>query len=396
MGHRDKDFERLAVLKRATCFLLIFFAASRILLAAPSLTSLVSLGNPNQSAGNPTAELIEASDGNLYSTTPLGGTWGLGTVFRISKDGSGFLIVHSFAGTNDGTMPTAAVIEAGDGMLYGVASKGGQFGFGTVFRLNKDGSNFIVLKHLAGAVDGAYPEARLLEASDGFLYGAASGGGTNDYGTLFQLSKDGSTFTSIFQFAGTNGANPEAGLIEASDGRLYGTSISGGTTNCGVVFGLNKDGTGFTVLRNLGPNFVPGFNFSSTNGVASRGRLVEGTNGLFFGTASGGTTITALFLGTLFKIARDGTSFIPFRQFSNTVNTARFPCAELIRASDGFLYGTAFDGGTNGSGAIFRVGQDGSNYLMLASVSGLHRPSATLLEASHGFLSGTAHLGGDS
>src|SRR6266850_5441932 len=199
MGHRDKDFERLAVLKRATCFLLIFFAASRILLAAPSLTSLVSLGNPNQSAGNPTAELIEASDGNLYSTTPLGGTWGLGTVFRISKDGSGFLIVHSFAGTNDGTMPTAAVIEAGDGMLYGVASKGGQFGFGTVFRLNKDGSNFTVLKHLAGAVDGAYPEARLLEASDGFLYGAASGGGnTNDHGTLFQLSKDGSTFTSIF------------------------------------------------------------------------------------------------------------------------------------------------------------------------------------------------------
>jgi uncharacterized repeat protein (TIGR03803 family) len=375
------------------CFLVLFFVLSRILFAAPSLTGVVSFGNPSQSAGYPSAELIEGSDGSLYGTTSAGGAFGQGTVFRIGKDGSGFAILRSFTGTNDGSAPMAAVIEASDGMLYSSTSKGGQFGFGTVFRMNKDGNNFLVLKNFTGGRDGAYPEARLLEASDGYLYGAASGGGdTNDYGTLFQVSKDGSVFTPLFQFARTNGANPEAGLIEASDGRLYGTTVAGGNTNSGVVFGVEKGGTNFSILQYLGVDYY------GTNGAAPLGRLLEGTNGMLFGSTSGGGVQIQVpgLLGTLFQVNKDGTGFFVFSRFSTTnSNQARFPSAELIRGSDGWLYGTAFDGGTNGSGAIFRVGQDGSNYVMLASVSGLQGPSAALLEGSDGLLYGTAQLGGD-
>lgn len=356
--------------------------------SAPVLSSLHSFGFQG-SAANPYAEVIEGSDGALYGTTALGGSGGKGTVFRVNKDGSGYQLLKSFGAlTNDGLTPMAAVIEASDGKLYGTAQEGGDFGFGTIFSLSKDGSNFTVLRSFSQA-EGGYPEARLLEASDGLLYGTASGGGTNDNGAIFRISKDGFTYSTLITFSGTNGANPEGGLIEASDQMLYGTTYSGGASNVGTVFRLNKDGSAFEVLKHLS---IPSGSLSlQTNGCAPYGRLVEGTNGMIYGTTSAGGTNAG---GTIFRLNKDGSSFQILRSFATA--TGRAPLGELIRASNGLLFGTTSDGGSFNGGTVFQIAHDGSGYTILTNLNIPRTPAAGLLEASDGYLYGTSSSGGDS
>jgi len=357
---------------------------------APVLSTLHSFGNASLSAANPLSELIAGSNGVFYGTTSSGGSAGQGTVFQVNPDGSGFRVLKSFGLTaNDGASPVAGVIHGSDGNLYGTTSAGGSNGFGTVFRMGADGSNFSILRNFTNG-DGAYPEGRLLQASDGMLYGTASGGGYNDYGVVFHMGTDGSGFQPLLLFDGANGANPEAGLIEASDGTLYGTTYSGGTSNAGTIFSLSKDGSTFSTIFSGFTNDPSAPSAGQTNGYGPLGRLIEGTNGALYGTTSAGGTN-----GTIFEINKDGTGYSVLRG-SSLGNDGRFPVCELILASDGMLYGTTSDGGTNGGGTVFRIGQDGSNYVQVASLSVAQLPAACLLEASNGILYGTSQLGGDS
>src|SRR5262249_43603576 len=129
---------------------------------------------------SPRGRLFRASDGRLYGTTQRGGILRAGTVFGMNRDGSGFVVLHSFeAARKDGIYPAGGVIEASDGVLYGTTSGGGRMGAGTVFRVTKDGSDYRILHHM-GVVDGLGPIARLLEGSDGLLYGTTPDGGAID------------------------------------------------------------------------------------------------------------------------------------------------------------------------------------------------------------------------
>src|SRR5579885_183827 len=153
--------------------------------ANSSLTRLYSFGTGNNAAANPYGRLLQAADGKVYGTTSAGGAAGQGTVFVMNPDGSGFAVLHRFGLiAGDGARPFGALLEASDGSLYGTTEAGGQNGLGTVYKLNKDGSSFVLLRSFAGN-DGANPEAGLIEGSDGLLYGTTSGGGTNDYGVVF-------------------------------------------------------------------------------------------------------------------------------------------------------------------------------------------------------------------
>src|SRR5581483_9348026 len=320
-------------------FLLVFLVTGRLTAGPAALKQLHSFGLTNLAAANPYCRLLQAGDGLLYGTTSAGGAFGQGTIFRISADGGQFQVLHSFgAGTNDGARPFAALVEGSDGFLYGTTEEGGQYGFGTLFQLSKGATTFSLLKSFSGGSDGAYPEAALFEASDHLLYGTASGGGSNDYGVVFRVAKDGSAFTTLVQFQGTNGANPEAELIEASDGLLYGTtSATDSLTNAGTVFRLQKNGTGFSMLKR--------FFFTSsirTNGASPLGGLVEGTNGLLFGTTSAGGANS---MGAVFQLNKDGTGYRTIYSFSsNKTLDGRIPLGELLLASDGVLYGTTYDG----------------------------------------------------
>jgi len=205
-----------------------------------TFTVLVSFDTTN--GASPYAGLMQASDGSLYGTTYQGGTnGGLGTIFRLTTNGS-FASLHSFAGTNDGGNPYAGLVQGRDGNFYGTTFYGGTSGYGTVFKFTTNG----VLTTLVsfGNTNGAYPQASLLQASDGNFYGTTSAGGAYSnqiglgYGTVFKLSTNG-TLTTLVSLDGTNGASPQAGLVQSGDGSFYGTTYNGGTNDYGTVFRLS-------------------------------------------------------------------------------------------------------------------------------------------------------------
>ena len=157
----------------------------------------------------------------------MDGWTGNGTVFKLNKDGSGYAVLYNFGSQgNDGYLPDA-VIEGSDGALYGTTQSDGWTGNGTVFKLNKDGSGYAVLYNFGSqGNDGAYPCAGVVEGSDGALYGTTQWGGRTGNGTVFKLNKDGSGYAVLYNFGsqGNDGANPAAGLVEGPDGALYGTN----------------------------------------------------------------------------------------------------------------------------------------------------------------------------
>ena len=198
---------------------------------------------------NPTAGLIQGSDGNLYGETLFGGPNGYGAIFKISPSG-GFTVLASFNNA-DGSQPSGGLVQGSDGNFYGTTSQGGTAGgqAGTVFKMTPSGTlttlhNFCSLSLCA---DGAASGAGLLQASDGNFYGTTSGGGAHGYGTVFAITSDGS-FSSLYSFCSqggtscTDGSYPYSGLIQASDGKLYGVTSQGGGPNLG--------GTAFSLTTN--------------------------------------------------------------------------------------------------------------------------------------------------
>ena len=327
--------------------------------------------------GEPEAAVIQANDGNLYGTTSSSnGTGTDGTVFMVSTDGTGFQTVHLFTDA-EGTVPEAALLQASDGNLYGTTLKGGADGGGTVFEVSTDGTAFQSVHSFIGP-DGAFPEAGLLQASDGNLYGTTYSGGANGNGTVFEVSTDGTTFQTLHSFNFNDGKRPEVGLLQASDGYLYGATNQGGANGNGTVFKVSTDGTTFQTLHS----------FTSADGGFPEAGLLQASDGNLYGTTNqGGATGE----GTVFKVSTDGMTFQTLHSFTGP--DGENPDAGVIQASDGNLYGTTAGGGANGDGTVFMVSTDGTTFQTLygfGSVSGEgENPEAGLLQASDGNLYGT-------
>jgi uncharacterized repeat protein (TIGR03803 family) len=248
--------------------------------------------------GSPSASLLLGSDGALYGTTYRGGsTDEFGTVYKLATDGTGFSVLHAF-GVDDGAYPIAGLIQGVDGALYGTTTGYGPLGAGTVYKLDIDGSDFMVLHGFNGA-DGASPWGGLLQDSTGMLYGTAVRGGTYDYGTVFKLAPDGTGFEELYAFDGSNdGGIPYAGLLLGSDGALYGTTGQSGPSGVGTVYKLATDGTGFEVLHV----------FDGSNGAAPYAGLIQDGGGALYGTTSMGGEFT---VGTIYRLVDNGTDTTP-------------------------------------------------------------------------------------
>jgi len=196
----------------------------------------------------PYGGLLSTPDGTLIGTTSAGGTANLGTIYRISSAGA-FTILHSFTGGADGANPAySALIRASDGTFWGTTQfGGGAANAGTVYTMTAAGAVTVVhaftgiILHTGDAppttaMDGLQPGAGLLQASDGNLYGAAGGGGSFGGGTTFVVTPAG-VYTQLYAFAGSaEGGSPTTTLIVGPDGNLWGTTQYGGTFNRGVVF----------------------------------------------------------------------------------------------------------------------------------------------------------------
>jgi uncharacterized repeat protein (TIGR03803 family) len=343
------------------------------------LTSLYSFQViPN--GANPYAGLVQGSDGNLYGTTEAGGTnGGNGTVFKISANGE-LTSLYSFTGGNDGGDPYAGLVEGSDGNFYGTTYEGGTNDNGTVFKIGANGE-LTSLYSFTGGNDGASPYAGLVEGSDGNFYGTTYEGGTNDAGTVFKISADGA-LTSLYSFIGTNdGANPEAGLAQGSDGSFYGTTYDGGTNGAGAVFKISTGGA----LTSL-------YSFSGGNdGANPQAGLALGSDGNFYGTTSEGGTNDD---GAVFKIGASGalTSLYSFTGGDDGAN----PYAGLVQGSDGNFYSTTYDGGTNGSGTVFKISAKGALTSLYSFTSGNDGgyPADGLVQGSGGSFYGTTQYAG--
>jgi uncharacterized repeat protein (TIGR03803 family) len=347
----------------------------------------------NSGASAQPQAVIEGSNGLLYGTTSLGGSANQGALYSINKNGGSFSILKNFK-TTDGTLPQAAVLVGSDGVLYGTTAAGGAKGNGTVFKINKNGSGYKVLHSFAGGHgDGAAPAAPLIEASNGVLYGTTvSGGLQSDYvnglGTVFKINKDGSGYAVLKFFSGIgDGEAPRGALIEGKTGLLYGTVYYGGANDQGAVFALNKAGTSYAVLKSFG----------GADGIGPYG-LCQGTDGVLYGTTvSGGQFGDG---GTLFALDEDGSAFTVLRSFQPMSATGAYPYAPVIEGSDGMLYGTASSGGTGSDGTVFRVNRDGSNYTVLkafsANGSDGASPRTPVIIASDAAIYGTTFSGGAS
>jgi len=376
----------LAPLLVATCFCGLPAAAN----GQANYQRLISFDSAKVPCSSPNS-LVEGSDGQLYGTTYGGGAGSRGTVFKLSKNGSGFRVLRSFVDSGgDGCSPQAALVEGSDGTLYGTASQGGTGGGGTVFKLNKDGSGYRTLRSFnRNGNDGSDPLAGMIEGSDGALYGTTYIGGT-----VFKLNKDGKGFTVLHSFGSGrgDGSGPFAGLAQGSDGTLYGTTSAGGKDNGGTVFRLNKDGTSYKVLHSFNP--------TDGEGREPHAALVEGSDGMLYGTTSKGDTN----VGAMFKLGKDGSGFIVLHRFHSPSdfngNDGIMPLGNLVVGNDGTLYGTTSAGGGGGSlGTLFKLSPDGSGYSVLHRfanyLEGSGPEGPALVRASDGALYGATIGGGD-
>jgi uncharacterized repeat protein (TIGR03803 family) len=249
------------------------------------LTTLASLAGTN--GGNPQCQLAMDASGNLYGTAPAGGPDLVGTVFRVTTNGSLTTLVsfnHSI-----GASPEDGLTAGIDGDFYGTTADGGSLGLGTVFRMTPGGG--VISSSLT---NGANPLGGLVQGNDGTLYGTTGFGGNSGFGTIFKVTTTG-VITDLFDFHFTDGAQPASKLIFGPDGSLYGTTGFGGST------GDNLDSTGLGTVFRITTNgvFTPLVLFQGTNGSNPSAPLVLGNDGNLYGTTANGGPGGG---GTIFRI----------------------------------------------------------------------------------------------
>ena len=255
--------------------------------AAGVLTTLYNFAGSD--GAGPAGALVAGGDGNFYGTTSGGGAQSDGTIFQITPAGV-LTTLYNFAGT-DGSVPLAGLTLGSDGDLYGVTSTGGANADGAAFKTDLAG-NLTVLYNFAGT-DGASPAASLTLGVDNNFYGTTLSGGNANSGTVFQLTPGG-TLTTLYNFQGTDGSAPAAALTLAPDGSFYGTTSSGGANvTYGTAFQITSAGALTTI-----------YSFAGPDGATPQAALALGTDGNFYGTtSSGGANST---FGTIFKLTTAG------------------------------------------------------------------------------------------
>ena len=360
----------------------------------------------------PYSELV-LSGNTLYGTASAGGNSGSyngnGTLFAVNTDGSGFTNEYIFTAyppgyyytNSDGSVPFAGLILSSN-TLYGVAYDGGALGVGTVFAVNTNGTGFTNLYSFTGGNDGGGPDAALVLSSN-TLYGTTAYGGGANNGTVFAININGTGFTNLFSFTNASSGSDPAGVLILSGKTLYGTT-SGGNASFGTVFAINTDGSSFTNLHSFTAN--SGFpSYTNRDGSNPNAGLVLSGNTLY-GTAPSGGRFGS---GTLFAVNTNGTGFTNLYTFTATSGSpptnsdGANPRGSLI-VSGSTLYGTAYNGGLFGSGTMFSMNTNGTGFTNLYTFTanstapytnsdGAHPNAALLLSGNT--LYGTAYNGGN-
>jgi uncharacterized repeat protein (TIGR03803 family) len=322
---------------------------------------LHAFNSANKRGSFPSGPVILDASGNVYGETELGGPYIYGTVFRLTRQANGSwteTILHNFGNGIDGSEPIGGLTLDADGNLYGTTSSGGKYGSGTVFELvpNADGSFSEKLLHSfkSDGSEGQFPQAGVIFDSMGNIYGTTAGNLASRSQTVFELTPrpvGGWLAHVLHRFCNTckNNDGPSGGLTLDAAGNLYGTTFGGGIHRAGMVFELSPVAGGGWTNRTL-------YNFCSegcVEGGFPAGSLVFDAAGNLYGTTAGGDGGN----GTVFELSPTTTGTCNEKVLSTFCAA---PCGDtrvfgVMMNPSGNLYGSIWDGGKNGDGAIFEI-----------------------------------------
>ena len=369
------------------------FCIATALTCSAQLTTLHSFSGSD--GANPAVGLVLASNGNFYGTTYYGGSLGAGTAFKITPSGT-LTTLYNFCqqdpeSCTDGQNPLQ-MIQGRDGNFYGATPNAGRYygaNLGNIYKLTPSGqetSLFIFCSPLI-CYDGWMPTS-IMQANDGNFYGVDYNGGPDQVGGFWQLVANSWAFNLLYADDGTIGVYPTVTLVQGRDGQLYGVSPHGGSglpdcaSYCGTVFKITLSGN---------PTLLYSFcsQTNCTDGEIPTAALVQGSDGNFYGTTSGGG---AYGNGTIFKITPSGTMTILHSFAGGEGNGVVAP---LIQGSDGNFYGTAYGSGAHGYGDIFQI-TPSEAFTVLHSFNNSDgaNPQGGLVEDGQGTFYGTTYAGG--
>lgn len=312
--------------------------------------SMLSFGS--STGTNPVGDLTLVSNSIIYGMTKNGGAYNSGAIFILDATiNDTYLDIFDFNDTL-GANPYGSLIQASNGLLYGMTDSGGLYNRGVIFSVDPLMVNYSVIYNLNDST-GKYPKGSLFQASNGQLYGMTSYGGKFNYGTIFKFDPILDTVTVLYNFTFTSGIDPQGNLMQAANGKLYGMTQFGGLNNSGTIFSIDTSGNNFTKLH----DFVASTSSGNTTGALPTGTLLQdsATQKLYGMASFGGSTSQN---GVIFTLDT-ANHYVDILNFSNT--NGQFPQGSFIKASDGKFYGTTFAGGTLGEGVIFKIDPSSNN-----------------------------------
>lgn len=326
---------------------------------------------------------LPAGDGNFYGTTQAGGIYDFGTAFRMTPAGVITTLINftDTSGTNRGSAPIGALVVNG-GTLYGVTQTGGTSGLGTVYKYTLASNAWSLLAEFTGTSGGklgSYPADGLVLHPDGALYGTTEFGGVNDLGTVFRLTT-GAVFSSLKQFADTDGAQPAGQLVVGINNALYGTTSAGGANGSGTIFKMTPGGLHTLIAEFTGAG-------GAIPGDTPRAGLSIGANAELYGTTSAGGAN----YGTVFKLSITDI-FSTVADF--TTPSGWQPSGAPVAASQDVLVPMK-EGGVNGGGTLLRS-LSGGGVSVETPFGGMlgREPAGALLQSADYF--GVTKLGGST
>ncbi|MFA6402639.1 MAG: choice-of-anchor tandem repeat GloVer-containing protein, partial [Salinivirgaceae bacterium] len=384
----------------------------------------------------PYGSLMLSSTGKLYGMASSGGLYGAGIVFEYDITGDSNIVKYNFKYGSSGSYPYGNLMEDSTHRFYGMTNSEGAYMVGTLFEFLPATDTCIVKANFNYANGGgSYPYGTLMQASNNKIYGLTSSGGTTGFsGVLFEYDSSNDTIIKIVDLDISKGINPQAGLLRAADGKFYGTTQNGGLYGFGVIyeydpnsriysklfdfnnstsggncfgglmqasngslFGMTDQGGQYSygVLYEFKiptKTFIKRHEFNDTTGAYPKGELIEGLTGKLYGMTNSGGSKTK---GVLFEYVIADSSYAVKVNFNDTT-TGGYPNGNLLKANNDTLYGMTKSGGLYYSGTLFDFNMTTGIFNVRVNFDGLNisTPYGSLIQASNDTLYGLSYGGG--
>ena len=342
-------------------------------------------------------ELIEGDDGKFYGVTIGGGRADEGVLYSYDRNTDTYEVLQEFQGSQYGERPVGGLTLADNGKLYGTTVLGGRNDKGVLFEYDYHNKIYTKKYDFTNGSTGRSVSAKLIQVNNGKLYGVAKYGGSNNDGTIFEYDYINNKFNVLFNFdEDVTGKFPNGRLLQTSTGKLYGTTLLGGANDNGTIYTYDIKTGEFTNVFD--------FDFYTTGSYASGG-LIEAPNGKLYGTTSQGgqnqydyNTYLPIEEGFLFEFDTVDHSYTKIHAFNNVLDGQKPLGTLFYNAENGYIYGMTNFGGVNNDGVIFRFDPTVKEYEKLKDFDYTYdgaQPQSTFMMTENGKLYATTNKGGN-